>query len=262
MTLNPLNLAKGAINKVSGLLGFGEKEDEKEEKKDLDFFSDGDNVITDYTTQQPTIPGGFNPQVAEKKPLHEMITPTEAKTAESQTEQKKTENLSDKDFEEGFKEQDEQPEAEAPEAEAPAAEAPEAEETKKIVPKKEGAKIINKIADSVESFIKHDKPLIDTINDLRECLTALPEDRKYEIIEYIATELANATDAEGNKLFKDATESKQFLYTISTKQPSLRYKLPVEIQKEIKEKTPKIITSLTQRNIRSRGAANKNIYQY
>ena len=104
--------------------------------------------------------------------------------------------------------------------------------------------------------------MIDTINDLRECLIVLPEDRKPEIIEYVATELANATDAEGNKLFKDATDAKQFLYTISTKQPNPRYKLPVEIQKEIKEKTPKIITNLTQRNIRSRGAAFKNIYQY
>ena len=90
----------------------------------------------------------------------------------------------------------------------------------------------------------------------------LPEDRKYEIVEYIARELANATDAEGNKLFKDETEAKQFLHTISTKTPNLRYKLPIEIQKEIKEKTPKILTSLTQRNIRSMGAANKNIYQY
>lgn len=251
------------------------KKDKKDKKEDLNFFSDGDNDITDYaqpTQTQTSIPGGFNPQVADKKPLHDRITPPEqappaetpqaeqaAETppeqqAEQQAEQKQTENLSDEDFEEGFKEQDEPPEAET------TTETPE-EDAKKIVPKKE-TKIVNKIADSVESFIKHDKPLIDTINDLRECLTVLPEDRKYEIIEYVATELANATDAEGNKLFKDATETKQFLYTISTKQPNLRYKLPVEIQKEIKEKTPKIITSLTQRNIRSRGAANKNIYQY
>ena len=176
---------------------------------------------------QTTIPEGLNPQVAGKKPLHETITQTTsaAEQTETPTETEPTEE-------------------------------------KKIIPKKQETKIINKIADSVESFIKHDKPLIDTINDLRECLTVLPEDRKYEIVEYVARELANATDAEGNKLFKDETEAKQFLHTISTKTPNIRYKLPIEIQKEIKEKTPKILTSLTQRNIRSVGAANKNIYQY
>ena len=176
---------------------------------------------------QTTIPEGLNPQVAGKKPLHGTITQTTsaAEQTETPTETEPTEE-------------------------------------KKIIPKKQETKIINKIADSVESFIKHDKPLIDTINDLRECLTVLPEDRKYEIVEYVARELANATDAEGNKLFKDETEAKQFLHTISTKTPNIRYKLPIEIQKEIKEKTPKILTSLTQRNIRSVGAANKNIYQY
>ena len=212
--LNPYNWGKG-------------KKDE--EKKGIEETEEGEEEEETETQPQTTIPGGFNPQVAGKKPLHEMT----AKATPTETEQETTTETE-----------------------------PTETEEKKIIPKKQETKIINKIADSVESFIKHDKPLIDTINDLRECLTVLPEDRKYEIVEYVARELANATDAEGNKLFKDETEAKQFLHTISTKTPNIRYKLPIEIQKEIKEKTPKILTSLTQRNIRSVGAANKNIYQY
>ena len=200
-----------------------------------------------------TPPGQLNPQVAGKKPLNKMIT-NATPAAEQPTQEKETPTQEEPETEQETTTEEQQ--------ETTPTETPTEAEEKKIVPKKQETKIINKIADSVESFIKHDKPLIDTINDLRECLTVLPEDRKYEIVEYVARELANATDAEGNKLFKDETEAKQFLHTISTKTPTIRYKLPIEIQKEIKEKTPKILTSLTQRNIRSTGAANKNIYQY
>lgn len=238
------------------------KEEKKEEKKGIEETSTEETEPEEETeteTDNESLKSlkSITPMM-KKKPLRERITPEE----ETEEETKKPKLLSDEDFEEGFKEQDE--ETETSPTETPTEEAPETTETeeKKIVPKKTETKIINKIADSVESFIKHDKPLIDTINDLRECLTVLPEDRKYEIVEYVARELANATDAEGNKLFKDETEAKQFLHTISTKTPNIRYKLPIEIQKEIKEKTPKILTSLTQRNIRSIGAANKNIYQY
>lgn len=228
--LNPLNAAKAAINYIAG-----KKEEKKETRDNFDFFSDGDDIITGYDQTQQ-----INTQL-KKEPLNEKITQqeTEEETTTETEEETPTETQTETQTE-----------------------TPTETEEKKIIPKKQETKIINKIADSVESFIKHDKPLIDTINDLRECLTILPEDRKYEIVEYVARELANATDAEGNKLFKDETEAKQFLHTISTKTPNIRYKLPIEIQKEIKEKTPKILTSLTQRNIRSVGAANKNIYQY
>ena len=223
---------------MSWLWGKGKNKEKKEEKKGIEdgfeFFSDGDDIITGYNQTQQ-----INAQM-KKEPLYEKPKKIETTPTEEPTETTPTEEPT-----------------EATTTEAPT----ETEETKIIVPKEE-TKIITKIADSVESFIKHDKPLIDTINDLRECLTVLPEDRKYEIVEYVARELANATDAEGNKLFKDETEAKRFLHTISTKTPNIRYKLPIEIQKEIKEKTPKILTSLTQRNIRSVGAANKNIYQY
>ena len=223
----------------------GKKEEKKEEKKGIEETepeteteeeTEEETEIEEETPEQIIIKQ-LSTQYTNKKPLDDKITSRE-KTKEATPTETQTETPTETPTE------------------------TETEETKKIVPKKAETKIITKIADSVESFIKHDKPLIDTINDLREGLTVLPEDRKYEIVEYIARELANATDAEGNKLFKDETEAKQFLHTISTKTPNLRYKLPIEIQKEIKEKTPKILTSLTQRNIRSIGAANKNIYQY
>lgn len=198
------------------------------------------------------------------KPIDDMITPRETETKE----QKKPELLSDEDFEEGFKEQDEETTTEEEQE-------PETEEEQKIIiPNEEDdkkkslsvsddKKYISMFTDGVFSILEQSKPLIEAITEIEESLNNInDENKRYEIIEYAAEVLSKATDKEGNKLFKDKAEAKTTLFNIhSMHKHRIKYKLPINVQKEIKEKQPITVNPMLKRQIINH-SINQNRYQY
>ena len=146
-------------------------------------------------------------------------------------------------------------------------------ETKIIVPKEDDKKkslsvsddkkYISMFTDGVFSILEQSKPLIEAITEIEESLDNInDENKRYEIIEYAAEVLSKATDKEGNKLFKDKQEAKTVLFNIhSMNNHRIKYKLPINVQKEIKEKQPITINPMLKRQIINH-SINRNIYQY
>ena len=164
-------------------------------------------------------------------------------------------------------------ESEAEEEQEPETEEEQAPETKIIVPKEDDKKkslsvsddkkYISMFTDGVFSIFEQSKPLIEAITEIEESLNNInDENKRYEIIEYAAEVLSKATDKEGNKLFKDKAEAKNTLFNLSSfNKHRIKYKLPINVQKEIKEKQPITVNPMLKRQIINH-SINRNIYQY
>lgn len=236
-----LNSIKAAYNYMTGKKEEKKGIEETETRDDFDFFSDGDDIITGYDQTQQ-----INTQM-KKEPIREKLT-------QQETEEETT-----------TKEEQEE-EEQTPETE-------EETETKIIVPKEDDKKkslsvsddkkYISMFTDGVFSILEQSKPLIEAITEIEESLDNInDENKRYEIIEYAAEVLSKATDKEGNKLFKDKAEAKTALFNIhSMNKHRIKYKLPINVQKEIKEKQPIMINPMLKRQIINH-SINKNIYQY
>lgn len=215
----------------------------------------------------------------EKKRIEETEEETETEE-EIATMQKKQLNKPYKDIkplnEKLTQEQDDETtteESETEEEQAPETEEEQAPETKIIVPKEDDKKkslsvsddkkYISMFTDGVFSILEQSKPLIEAITEIEESLDNInDENKRYEIIEYAAEVLSKATDKEGNKLFKDKEEAKRALFNIhSMHKHRIKYKLPINVQKEIKEKQPITVNPMLKRQIINH-SINRNMYQY
>ena len=248
---------KAAYNYITG----GNKKEAKtkeikgieETRDDLVFFSDGDDIITGYD-QTPA------EEIAtmQKKQLNEPYK--DIKTIRDKlTQQEETEKTTE--------------ESEAEEEQTPETEEETETETKIIVPKEDDKKkslsvsddkkYISMFTDGVFSILEQSKPLIEAITEIEESLDNInDENKRYQIIEYAAEVLSKATDKEGNKLFKDKEEAKTMLFNLSSfNKHRIKYKLPINVQKEIKEKQPITINPMLKRQIINH-SINRNIYQY
>lgn len=221
----------------------GKKEEKKETKDDFNFFSDGDDIITGYDKTQQ-----INTQM-EKKPLRERITQQETEQ-ETETEESEAE-------EEQTPETEEETETETQII------IPKEDDKKKSLSVSDDKKYISMFTDGVFSILEQSKPLIEAITEIEESLDNInDENKRYEIIEYAAEVLSKATDKEGNKLFKDKQEAKNTLFNLSSfNKHRIKYKLPINVQKEIKEKQPITINPMLKRQIINH-SINQNIYQY
>lgn len=238
-------------------------------------FSDDDNIITG-NTQSPTEPSApeptpikpaqqpdiktvaetqkkeLNTQVANKAPLNNIVerqeTPPEQTPTETQEESAEPE--AEEGFEEGFKEESDEPEAEERKTTYP----PAVSDDKKY---------IEMFTDGVFSIMDQSKPLIESITKIGKSLKNIKDENKYyAIVEIAAEQLSTATDKEGNKLFKDKEEAKRLLLNLkSMNSHRIKYKLPIAIRKEIKEKEPKTVNPLLKRQT-IRHSINQNMYQY
>lgn len=183
------------------------------------------------------------------KPFREKLTPEEE--TETTTEETPTE------------------EEQAPETEEEQAEeqtkiiVPEEDDKKKSLSVSNDKKYISMFTDGIFSIFEQSKPLIEAITEIEESLDNInDENKRYEIIEYAAEVLSKATDKEGNKLFKDKAEAKNTLFNLSSfNKHRIKYKLPINVQKEIKEKQPITVNPMLKRQIINH-SINKNIYQY
>lgn len=241
------------LNPYNGLPN--KKEEKKETKDNFDFFSDGDDIITGHDQTQQ-----INTQL-KKEPLREKLTQQET---EEETTTEESEAEEEQETEETTTE--EQEEEQTPETE-------EETETKIIVPKEDDKKkslsvsddkkYISMFTDGVFSILEQSKPLIEAITEIEESLDNInDENKRYEIIEYAAEVLSKATDKDGNKLFKDKQEAKNTLFNLSSfNKHRIKYKLPINVQKEIKEKQPIMINPMLKRQIINH-YTNRNIYQY
>lgn len=123
-------------------------------------------------------------------------------------------------------------------------------ETLKELITKDSQEVINKkLEEIIKGFNEEDKNPIDFINNLNnfyEIYKYEPEkiDKAEEAqIDYILS----MTDAEGNKLFKDAQQARQFLKLSRLRAPNKKYKLPKVLKRDIQEKTPKILSELLKK---------------
>ena len=207
----------------------------------------------------------INSQV-KTKPIDDMITPRkketttteESKTKEEQTtetEESKTEEEQTTETEEEQEEEEQTPETKII--------VPKEDDKKKSLSVSDDKKYISMFTDGVFSILEQSKPLIEAITEIEESLDNInDENKRYEIIEYAAEVLSKATDKEGNKLFKDKQEAKTVLFNIhSMNNHRIKYKLPINVQKEIKEKQPITINPMLKRQIINH-SINRNIYQY
>ena len=211
----------------------------------------------------------INTQI-KKKPIHDMITPrkTETEQATPSTEEQ-TPETAPKDARNEMIEEEQEEEEQAPETEiteeeqAPETETTEEDDKKKSLSVSDDKKYISMFTDGVFSIFEQSKPLIEAMTEIKEALDNInDENKRYEIIEYAAEVLSKATDKEGNKLFKDKQEAKTVLFNIhSMHKHRIKYKLPINVQKEIKEKQPIIINPMLKRQIINHNT-NRNIYQY
>ena len=186
-----------------------------------------------------------------KKPLREKITQEEETTTEeSETEESETE-------------EEQTPETEEEQAPETKIIVPEEDDKKKSLSVSDDKKYISMFTDGVFSILEQSKPLIEAITEIEESLNNInDENKRYEIIEYAAEVLSKATDKEGNKLFKDKAEAKTALFNIhSMNKHRIKYKLPINVQKEIKEKQPITVNPMLKRQIINH-SINRNIYQY
>ena len=236
--LNPVNVAKIAFDYMTG-----KKKDKKEEKKGIEETEPEEEIATMQKKQ-------LNKPYKNIKPLNEKLT-------QEQEEETTTE------------------ESEAEEEQAPETEEEQEteEETKIIVPKEDDKKkslsvsddkkYISMFTDGIFSILEQSKPLIEAITEIEESLDNInDENKRYEIIEYAAEVLSKATDKEGNKLFKDKQEAKKTLFNLSSfNKHRIKYKLPINVQKEIKEKQPITVNPMLKRQIINH-SINQNIYQY
>ena len=77
----------------------------------------------------------------------------------------------------------------------------------------------------------------------------LTPEQEERMIDTAAQELSTATYSEGNKLFNDVQQAKDFLRLLKNPKLNTKYKLPKEFKRDLKEKQPIIITPMTQRKI-------------
>ena len=194
----------------------------------------------------------INSQV-KTKPIDDMITPRKKET--TTTEESKTEEEQTTETEEEQEEEEQTPETKII--------VPKEDDKKKSLSVSDDKKYISMFTDGVFSILEQSKPLIEAITEIEESLDNInDENKRYEIIEYAAEVLSKATDKEGNKLFKDKQEAKTVLFNIhSMNNHRIKYKLPINVQKEIKEKQPITINPMLKRQIINH-SINRNIYQY
>jgi hypothetical protein len=172
-----------------------------------------------------------------RKPLHEKLANNENTTTPIDEEEQKPEAPKD----------DEAEDAHSPET---SPEAPKEDEPNKhpIVPVSVENKAIEKLSDDVYNMIYQRKPIQELITDMSETLPLIPYEKFEAVADLYAEQLAQATDKEGNKLFSSVSEAKNFLQSLRNRTMK-KYKLPIAMIKEIKEKTPLKLTPMIKRHI-------------
>ena len=122
------------------------------------------------------------------------------------------------------------------------------DEKKDIIPFKV---INNKLEEIIKSFNEeHKDPVlfIDKLENFYEEFKNEPEKidkAENNIINY----LLSITDKEGNKLFHDAQQAKQFLILSRQKGLNKKYKLPKVLRQDIREKKPLVLTEFIKKSI-------------
>lgn len=122
------------------------------------------------------------------------------------------------------------------------------EEKKQIIPFKV---INNKLENIIKSFNEEHKDPILFINKLDNFYEEFKDEpekidkAENNIINY----LLSITDKEGNKLFHDAQQAKQFLILSRQKGLNKKYKLPKVLKQDIKEKKPLKLTEFIKKSI-------------
>ena len=120
--------------------------------------------------------------------------------------------------------------------------------------------------DIIKSFNEKDKDPYTLINKFHELFTyskdVLTPEQEERMISTAAQELSNATDSEGNKLFNDVQQAKDFLRLLKNPKLNTKYKLPTVLKRDLREKQPIIITPMTQRKIYKNPMMFNSFYEY
>ena len=124
----------------------------------------------------------------------------------------------------------------------------EKKEAEKIIMKKEEG--ILKTIREVNAKITPPEKIISECVDIVRTLESLLPEKMEEVIDGLAENLASITDPEGNKYFPDSFAAKEFLNKLRYRPiKTLKYLLPKELKKEIKEKQPLELTPMIKKAI-------------